>query len=563
MVDTGGGGVEVDVAIVGAGIGGCYVSLRLLEAVRAERFHTTAQLRSSACTKPVTVALFEASDRIGGRLHSIQLPGVPDVWADLGGMRFHRQLHLVCDLIRYVGFDRFTTSFIFDQPENFTYVRGVRLRLRELISVTSDRLPYRLRPQERGRNGVGLGFLAAESTIPGFFALYRRHHAAHSRSDWSEVDATTADYAHARENARIAGRRLLDLDWWGVLEDTLSAEATCLIEDTGGYDCRQWTGNAANWLNLLFHTPPDVEYLRLSTGFESLPRAVHARFQAAGGLTFLRHRLQRLDRARLLDGSQGYRLTFQCGAAGSAGRYATVRAKIVLLTLPQNALRSLDSDTFIFTCPIVRIALDAVKAVPAYKLFLVYPAPWWEQVGVSSGRSTTDLPLRQLWYWGTATESHRTDRQAILLAAYPNGSAASFWDKHFHDRDLRTPSAMIDSATVQMTEIQHAHAMAMQLHGMTKAPPPIAACWENWPNPDGAWHVWRPGYDSRQIIPRIRRPSRHDAVFIISDCWTDDPGSVNGTLSSAESVLQYDLGLTWPHWLRRDGTYLIPTCHPT
>jgi flavin-dependent dehydrogenase len=100
MVDAGGGGIEVDVAVVGAGIGGCYVSLRLLEAVRTGQFHTTTPLRSSARTKPVTVALFEVSDRIGGRLHSIQLPGVPDVWADLGGMRFHRQLHVVCDLIR-------------------------------------------------------------------------------------------------------------------------------------------------------------------------------------------------------------------------------------------------------------------------------------------------------------------------------------------------------------------------------------------------------------------------------------------------------------------------------
>src|SRR6185312_15768937 len=559
MVDAGGGGIEVDVAVVGAGIGGCYVSLRLLEAVRTGQFHTTTPLRSSARTRPVTVALFEVSDRIGGRLHSIQLPGVPDVWADLGGMRFHRQLHLVCDLIRYVGFEQFITSFFFDRPENLTYVRGVRLRLHELTIAASDRLPYRLRPQERGRNGVGLGFLAAESALPGFFALYRRHHAAQSRFDWSEADAVTADYAHVRESARVAGRRLLDQEWSAVLEHTLSAEAMCLIEDTGGYDCRQWTGNAANWLDLLFHTPPDVEYLRLSTGFESLPRAVHARFHAGGGRTFLRHRLQRLDRARLRDGLEGYRLTFQLAEVGSAGRYTTVEAKVVLLALPHNALRSLDSDTFIFACPIVRVALDAVKAVPAYKLFLVYPAPWWKQVGVSSGRSTTDLPLRQLWYWGTATESYRTDRQAMLLAAYPSGSAVRLWDKHFRDRDLHMPAALHDSAAVQISEVQHAHAMVMRLHGVTRAPPPIAARWQDWPNPDGAWHVWRPGYDSRQIIPRIRRPSRRDAVFIVSDCWTGDPGSVNGTLSSAESVLQYHLGLTWPDWLRRDGTYLIPT----
>ena len=58
-----------DVAIVGAGIAGSYAAWRLRN--RGQK-----------------ITVFEYSDRIGGRCHTIKFPGIPDVNIELGAMRF-------------------------------------------------------------------------------------------------------------------------------------------------------------------------------------------------------------------------------------------------------------------------------------------------------------------------------------------------------------------------------------------------------------------------------------------------------------------------------------------
>lgn len=54
-----------DVAIIGAGISGSYAAYRLRE-------------------KGWKVSLYEYSNRIGGRIHTVKLPGIPDVNVELG-----------------------------------------------------------------------------------------------------------------------------------------------------------------------------------------------------------------------------------------------------------------------------------------------------------------------------------------------------------------------------------------------------------------------------------------------------------------------------------------------
>ena len=63
--------LRIDIAVVGAGVSGAYAAWRL-----KREFPDKA------------IVLFEYSDRIGGRLFSKTLPGMPHVNAELGGMRF-------------------------------------------------------------------------------------------------------------------------------------------------------------------------------------------------------------------------------------------------------------------------------------------------------------------------------------------------------------------------------------------------------------------------------------------------------------------------------------------
>src|ERR1017187_1937307 len=77
--------LELDVAIVGGGVSGLYAGWRLL----------------TAPNRPEKVHVFEMSDRIGGRLESIQLPGM-HIQGELGGMRYTTQHEIVAALIEKV-----------------------------------------------------------------------------------------------------------------------------------------------------------------------------------------------------------------------------------------------------------------------------------------------------------------------------------------------------------------------------------------------------------------------------------------------------------------------------
>ena len=75
---------DVDVAVVGGGIGGIYAGWRLMTSPRGAGLATNwAKARGN-----LKVALFEGSDRIGGRLLSARSPLMPDTTAEMGGMRY-------------------------------------------------------------------------------------------------------------------------------------------------------------------------------------------------------------------------------------------------------------------------------------------------------------------------------------------------------------------------------------------------------------------------------------------------------------------------------------------
>lgn len=532
----------VDVAVIGGGVAGCYLGYRL-----------------STADPPPVVAIYEAADRIGGRLCSAELPGAPGLVADLGGMRFHDELHIVVDLIGHLGLASQVAEFSFGEPENFAYVRGVRLRLRQLtgdaLARDPDCLPYRLRPGERGQGIDGLLARVTEAAVPGFAALRARYHAAFAHQRWQEARAAACDYDEARHASRIRGSPLHDTSWWAVLCDTLSQEAVHFVQDAGGYETLASCGNAASWIDTLFHAPLDARYRRLTGGYEALPRALHARFRAAGGRIRTRHRLQRFDRAG--DG-RGYELVFQ---RGDPGGFARVRARTLVLTLPPHALERLEQDTFFFRDPALQRHLRSVKPIRATKLFLAYPSAWWQRAGVARGRSTTDLPLRQLWYGPSGAAP---GDPALLLAAYTNGAAADYWSGLAHGEPYPdppgTPAPDSPARPATRAMVERAHAMVMDLHGIAAAPPPHAARFQDWSlDPHGGgWHVWREGCDARQIIPAMRQPLADEAVYVASDCWSHDPGSVQGSLAAAECVLQDHLGVPWPGWLRRGGTDLGP-----
>jgi monoamine oxidase len=115
---------DLDVAIIGGGAAGTYTAWRL------------------ALERPdLRVRLFEASERIGGRLFSVAFPQAPHLVTELGGMRFLDAHRHVSGLVAHLGLP--IHNFPIDRDANRVLLRGRNFSQRD-IRAGRARFPYRI-----------------------------------------------------------------------------------------------------------------------------------------------------------------------------------------------------------------------------------------------------------------------------------------------------------------------------------------------------------------------------------------------------------------------------------
>jgi monoamine oxidase len=610
---------DVDIAVVGAGVAGCYTAWRLQTLAKEQLAAGSLLLPLFDGKDRLKVALFEYSDRIGGRLWSVALNGIPEEFAEFGGMRFYKQMHIVWNLIEKLGLASRAIPFPVGEPQNVVYVRGQHLRKRDVAAHHA--LPYKLRYLEEGKSADELIDFVCETAIEGFSKLRKDYAAAFDAQDWETVRQIRDQYEARKGQAKIGDRTVYGMSWWELQTFLLSNEAFSFILTTSGYDVTNTNGNAAHSIDQLFYGPNSWDFYRLSRGFEELPDRLHEEFHKQGGLTYLLHRLLRFDKVdpnaeggpydlllhKRLDAQDSFSEATAEALTRRGDQGTHVKAKMMVLAMPLRSLQLLEQDNFFFR-PSPRngvnrqrkfdTAMNSVLNVQAFKLFLTYHQPWWEATGVSKGQAVTDLPVRQCYYWASAAPtSGDGNRNAALMATYNNGVAVPYWQSLqngsplapvevksmagdlFHGRGfaqfnrvaqrlralapdqvaatLPTPLTL-RTATPAMME--RAHAQLMEMHGVKYAPAPYDAHFQDW-NVDpygGGWHQWITGANVTEITPYVQQPMQEEQVFIVGECWSDAQGWVQGALNTSEAMLQDRLKLAWPDWLLKGGTWLGP-----
>jgi hypothetical protein len=224
--------------------------------------------------------------------------------------------------------------------------------------------------------------------------------------------------------------------------------------------------------------------------------------------------------------------------------------------------------------------------VPLFKLFTCYEEPWWRAVGVTEGRSLTDLPLRQLYYWAVEGEQPGADpnnTNAVLLATYDDTLNIDFWSGYrtwpMHyvlggrgGRPLpwrgepgapyeqrATPFGQVHAGSEGWREhkapaamVREAHRQVKEMHGVPDAPEPYAAAYRDWGDDPfgGGVHVWTAHNKSWEIVPRMVKPLSAFPVYVCGEAYSGTQTWVEGALETAELVLQKHLHLPAPAWAR-------------
>jgi predicted NAD/FAD-dependent oxidoreductase len=545
-----------DIAIVGGGASGVYTAWRLAQATDAE---VSAIRQRIGGTGKLRIALYERSDRIGGRLLSASPGALPGTPMELGGMRYLSNQPLVKGLVEKklcVG----RHEQVVDVLGNIAYLRG-RLFRQSDLHMPGVELPYGLREREKW---VVKDPATATPAQLIFWAVFREF----PQIQGMEPAALSAFL----RDATVDGKPLWQVGFWNLLSRHLSSEGRALAISAIGYDVLGANANAVDIIAENFDFTPNTQYFLFDEGFESIFWKLADDFEAQDGTIHKEKSLESFDTA----GGGGFTLTFE------GGRQSSARA--VVLAMPRAAilrLRRIGPVLDPAKAPHVPRLLNAVEGIPLYKLFAIYPRPWWqEQLGLAEGRSLTDLPVRQCYYWAT----NPGGPSAIM--AYNDQDSASYWGGYqtgplgpgdtalesgdtgalrfrargpqqeaTDDPVTRRRRANWDAHGAPHEMVMEMHRQLMEMHGVTTAPEPIDAAFMDWMNPPygGAVHFWNPGHRSWEVRERMTQPVDGVNAFVVGEAWSTAQTWVEGALQTAEIMLQRRLGMGAPSWVDGDG----------
>lgn len=550
-----------DVAIVGAGVSGLYTAWRLL---------VDAQQRNAPAP---SITIFEMHDRVGGRLLTWRPLGPgPGLRAELGGMRFNEGHVMVWNLLPQLGF---TTDDIVE-----FHVGGphLRLLLRGVSTPLRDGDPtarYLLTPDERNKHAGELIKAVADEVM-----ATDENQAVLEKFGMTKPPPTREGWDDIKPFLTWKGKGLWDLGFWNLMSDVRSPETYQYVLDAAGY-----YSNAANWnageaIQGVYAEPsaphPDApNYKTLKEGYNALPDALHDKVVELGCNIEMNTRLASFevqsDGSSLLD------------MAGPKGEF-TVEADRLFLAMPRRSLELLGpSPSFdLQGNSALKRLVETTAPYPAFKLFLFYSERWWEKYGIRWGRSISDLPLRQTYYF--PPDLPETTTAGLLMASYDDERAVDYWrglvppedqweQGRVELRDALTelarsagsagaentaaedPPPHLHKATEEM--LRHAQDQLALLHDVAvdDIPDPVVGAFADWDlDPfGGGWNMWAPQVDVHDAMTRIKVPLGEDQrVHVIGEAYSGVQGWVEGALTAAEVVLQRHLQLAPPQWLPSD-----------
>ncbi len=517
---------KIDIAIVGGGVSGVYCAWRLKKANPAHN-----------------IVVFEGSNHIGGRLLSVRPPDIENMMAELGGMRILPAVqplikHLIKELNKELPANQQIETYDFpvDKPQNIAYLRGEYLRLAD-FTLEPNKVPYNLPFLEKGGTAGTIIIGAIEQIVPGI----------------TNPDLTEEKRRLMAQNAMFSGEHLYKQGFWNVLSRVISGEGYQLGVDAGGYNSTLSNWNAADaipWYLSDFGINPD--YKGFKKGFQEVPKSLAQLFQELGGEVRLKHSVSGFDWNH-----SGVQLHVH-------GK--TIEAKSLILSMPRRSLELLAPQSR----PLQEIPelIRSVTPRPLFKLFTTYANPWWRAAGytdptgkfipVESGRTVTDLPVRQTYYWPRDDGKPATEGSSMLMASYDDGTNIGYWDGLRPRRhqawqagqdvgipehpfraesgpdnnpwfSYQAPEAMVAEVSRQLSLI----------HGLTYTPRVRNAAFRDWGDDPfgGGWNSWNIGVQSQIVKHRIIQPIDGRPLYICGEAYSDAQGWVEGALQTADLLL--------------------------
>lgn len=568
--------LKTEVAIIGAGTSGLYTAYRLV----SDKKYTAGE-----------VQIFDMGKKLGGRLESVIMPGM-NFWGELGGMRYLTSQEIVTTLIEGYPLtekdpgkrtpvlkDKMTpVPFPMGEADKlFMYLRKERLKQDAWTVAQKDNKKlltrYYLNDSDMGFsadqlfNKIIYTVLMADEWVAQTYG--DRIIKGASEYDYTfQLTSTDWDIIKPRLVYHFPGspyylRRVNDLGFWNLIKDQVSQEGYEFLANAGGYYSNTINWNAAEaFPYMVGDFSGDPVYKTIEEGYDSIAYALaNAYMEYDGACIWSENKLLTFVKEHPLQKEYTYELTFL--NLGSQTKWK-VYANTLVLAMPRKSLELLDQENFFFNVnenPELDKNIRSVIMEPAFKILMGFSTPWWKALGIDSGHSITDLPMRQCYYFGTDAETNNS----MLLGSYGDMETETFW-KALSDDTLLFKVKAARSASLeelhQFDDVQATQLMVnelmnqlRELHGPEVAiPDPYVTWFRDWSDdPYGAgYHAWKAGFSVEDVMPYMRKPLDSEQIHICGEAYSDQQGWVEGAFCVAENMLREHFGLTCPVWLNPD-----------
>jgi monoamine oxidase len=489
---------DLDVAIVGGGVAGTYAAWRLAEAHRR-------------------VWLFEASDRIGGRLHSVAFPQAPHLIVEAGGMRFLDAHVRVSGLIQHLGLT--TRGYPIDRDPNRMMLRGRNFSEKD-VRAGKARFPYRVPDADQTPDAKFID-RAITDVLPDFAKM--------KPADWDKI----------RSSYRYRGRPLRDWTNRDLLLQGMSAEELALAEDASGYDDWIEGETGLDEMDYAFvHDDESKPFRTIVGGYQLLPLALAAQAGKRGAAIATNARV-----VSLVAGRGGYELTLR----DAHDRQTSLTAARVILALPRRGLECIENFPDAKSDRNFARLIASVRPIPACKSLLLYRRPWWRDHGIIEGRNVTDMPARQFYCLGSETvrqAGEETNGYGVLMA-YCDMKSVAIW-KRLAGRPGAFGLSRLAGNSVLATEV---HREAQLVLGRADDAP-LAARFQDWSADPygGGWHYYALGHDGVADSEAMLKPVANRELFVCGEAYSHAQGWVEGALERAETLLERHFAVKPPIW---------------
>lgn len=522
---------NADLVIVGAGVAGLYTAWQVLK------------------TKPeLNVVVIERLNRTGGRLDTdlIRL-GDATIRDEEGGMRFTEAMLELYRLIYDLELSEGIVPFPLTDENNRYYVRGQSFSVADANNdPTIWSQLYNLGSHEQRKSP---GAILAE--------VFDRLLTANGR-DPSAINTTPEFWQEFRLDYEWNGVKLNEWQTWGLLRNMgYTDQCVTMLSHTLGFMGPFLSlASAGEAFQILEDFPAKAEFHTFKDGFSTVPNALADRVEALGGKIFLACNLVKVDGQ---DGAFELTVTEATKPETASGpipdpkaERKRINAPRVVLGVASKALRTLYSNS----PPLHEQGnptqlwsnLTSIQDMRLMKINLYYDEIWWPKSATSAdglmyGHSFSDTALGSVYPF-YALENPEDSPAALTI--YCDFTNTDFWqglqnvgplfDSPEQQEHAKPPQVLFAASQAVVAEVT---SQFEALFDTRDVPQPMLTSYRNWDGEDAfgyAYHQWGIGALDRDVITQMIEPV--PGIFTCNESYSDMQGWVNGTLRSADLMLE-------------------------